>query len=401
MTHQKIVEKSSYVVFCVIVLCIMQSFAFFQTDSPLYNSTFGFLYLGMLFVPFFYIITYGAQYLKIEIESIFLLLSIATYWLMEFIHSYGNLNLYSSFFFFFILPYCFLKSELQARAYCCFRDILYWMSICGIIISILYYFNIVSPFSIVEYYDNAESQAISYYANYYVGYLQINDYGLTRFCGLFNEPGLFGTIAALILIANRMQMNKQNIIIMIACLFSFSVACLVLIVLYYILRTFLARKIKIMICITILLGIFVYLTTIEFEDTNLKMFFQRFSFDGGSIIEDDRTTSAFNVIWNRVINNPDMLWFGYGQALPNLFSSTYKIFIVKHGIFGTILIFFPFLLACFKMAHNNKDGLLLITMFFISIYQRPQIFNLTFFVVLFGGVRYLALYKRQQVSDYS
>lgn len=389
----RVVNKETLVILCFLLLCLFQSFAFFQPDSTLNPISFKGTYLALSFAIIGYLFLVYNRNLCYNTVGLLFVFSVCAYWMLEYTHSFGKLTFPSSTVYLVIIPYFFLNHSLQEKIYRAFVKVVFWMSLIGILIFIVYIFNLLPPLSVVDYYE--EDMVTSSYANYLFGYLFITDYGLTRFCGLFNEPGFFGTIAILTLISRKFKMDSVNIVILIASLFTFSLAFFALLLIYFALKAIAYKKVKFLFLIAILLTSVFYLSTKELNDSNLLFFLQRVIPEDGGLISNNRTSYDLEQAWSIFINDSEKLFFGYGPFL-SVKGSSYKIMIMKHGIIGMVLIFVPFILACFKLARRNKDSVLLIIIFIISIYQRPQIFNLAYFVVLIGGILHL---RSSEVSN--
>ena len=96
------------------------------------------------------------------------------------------------------------------------------MSILGIIASFSFIFKLGLPYEIVPYYFGDE-----YYINYYFAYLYWggSEGVVFRLCGLFNEPGYFGTVSAILLINEKLHLKRiSNLLLFIAGFFTFSAA---------------------------------------------------------------------------------------------------------------------------------------------------------------------------------
>ena len=92
--------------------------------------------------------------------------------------------------------------------------------------------------------------------------------------------------------------------------------------------------------------------------------------------------------------------FGYGNGYLSSIgyssgASTYKTEIINYGILGFLIIYGLPIFAANKRAQKKRTAFALIICFTISIYQRPFIYSLVYFVVLFGGIEYI-LYKAQE-----
>ena len=396
-------KKSGFVVFCFLVICMFQSFALFQPDSTLNHFSFKGTFVALSFFITVFVFVYSSKSFTVSSESILFSLSIIAFWFLELVHAYGKLTFLSSTVYLVFIPFLFLNKSIQERVFDAFSKVFFWVSLIGIVAFLVYIFNIVPPPSLVDYYE--EDMISSSYANYYLSYLFVTDYGLTRLCGLFNEPGFFGTLAILLLISNRFQINKFSFVILIASLFTFSLAFVALLLIYFVLKAVFYRKFKFLFFILLLGGAVLYLTTIEVDDSNITFLLNRLFPEDGGLIKDNRATDELDKAWKIFINDSEKYLFGYGQHF-DVRGASYKVMVMKHGFIGIAFVFIPFILACFKLTKKNKDCIIFILVFIISIYQRPQIFNLAYFVILTGGLLHLksaqsqALMRTKKEKEY-
>lgn len=96
-----------------------------------------------------------------------------------------------------------INSSYHASLYVMIKRFLLLLSICGIASYLLYLIGL-PPFKRVEYYGE---QLGGHYYSYWVSVLYVKD-GTARLCSLFNEPGYFGTIIAILLCIERIQLKK-------------------------------------------------------------------------------------------------------------------------------------------------------------------------------------------------
>lgn len=87
--------------------------------------------------------------------------------------------------------------------------------------------------------------------------------------------------------------------------------------------------------------------------------------------------------------------FGYGNGYIASLNftggiSTIKTYFIEYGVVGALLIYgTPFVLMI-KRAKLNSYAINLIICVFASAYQRPDIFIYPYFVILLGGIDYIA-----------
>lgn len=387
---RKIYGERTPIVIVSTLLCVLQSFALFQSDTTIGSGTIVlFAFLLQIVLSIYLVLSFNKEF-HFDNSTTLLLLSVFSWWLLEsVIHNYKGIAIFS-----FIAPlilsiYIILSDYSKALAYKAFHTVFFWVCLLGIIAYLLYVFNIIPPLSMVDFY---EEDTTAQYANYGFAYVLDTNatIGFKRLCGLYNEPGLLGTFGAFVLIIEELRINFKNIIIFVACIMCFSMAFYLILFIYLALKVILSRDRKSIIVILCLFAALFYLSTQNIVNDDLARFVERFVFDEGRLSGDDRTGSADAMVWKRVLSNPSMLWFGYGQEY-DFFGSSYQSIIIKHGIIGFTAMFLPLFLGAFKIARRNKICMVFLMCFMVSIYQRTQIFNVAYFSLLLGGMQYIKM----------
>ena len=277
-----------------------------------------------------------------------------------------------------------ISNEKKYLCFVTFRDYLVLSSFLGIIAYISFITGIPLPHTMVPLY----SGLMGSYINYGFTYLDFLD-GL-RLCGLFNEPGYFGTILALTLIASNFNMKKiSNIVMLIAGILTASMAFFTLVGLYVFFVNIYKPKRLITILLVFFVSSFVLIKTGIVPQTLVDHILGRFVFEDGKFVGDNRSSTAIDDAFTNMFKS-SKVWFGYGDHLPVDQESTltYKFYVLQYGIIGALLTWGVLLFASLKTSKCSLSVLTFIALFFISIYQRPGIFVLCYFVVLFGGVLY-------------
>lgn len=219
-----------------------------------------------------------------------------------------------------------------------------------------------------------------------------NIYYTPRFmqlCGIYDEPGLVGTVAALLLCADQytIQKNKTNIILLIGGFLSASLAFVLLTVAYLILKLLINRSYK-QLCS--MLGILLLAITVILILDKIEIFHNnviaRLSWD--RLINNNRESTEFVDIFNDFVKSNN-LWFGHGRNNPifgKVDASSYRVLLYNFGIVGFTLIIGWFAYWGIKYSHACKTSIIFYIVFILSIYQRPWIMNLYCIVLMIGGV---------------
>lgn len=286
-----------------------------------------------------------------------------------------------------LVSFAFLENYDLVLLVKLFRKFIILISILGIIISLDFFLGLGLPYEINQYYANGIN---ANYLNYYISYLYLDNVGV-RLCGIFNEPGSFGTVLALMLIIDKFNLrHKGNYLMFTAGCFTMSMAFFMLVIVGMIL--FSLKNVKALLFAVTLIFSFVYvLPEIHFEDKSINHLIERFQFDStsGTFKGDNRESYSFDIVYqefeskgNKIIGEGT----GYCNAKNVKKTSTYKKYIVEWGYLGFLLTYGLLIFAAILAAKINIDALILVFCFAMSIYQRPLVFTIPYFLILFGGI---------------
>lgn len=206
-----------------------------------------------------------------------------------------------------------------------------------------------------------------------------------RFCGMYDEPGVVGTLAALFLVADKVQLNKKaNMVFFISGLISFSLAFFVIILIYY-LCMFRHHYIKILTVATMLVMLFmVFVPKDSFVHTILL---NRLTISSeGSWKGDNRESSNIKVGFDEWSNSEPMQFFTGLNTLEQGAGASWKMIFISTGVVGCLLIlsilFFPIFPSIGSM---NYASFVFVLVFIASIYQRPDVINPSMLLLFYTG----------------
>ncbi len=300
--------------------------------------------------------------------------------------------------------FCMMKSRVWFIGFRVYRLFLVFCSFFGIIAFLGFISGTFSPLQTVDYYNKSGGENALYFV-YPFSYLFFGMQGggeAVRLCGLFNEPGYFGTILALALVADGFNMKKLgNWFMLIAGMFTLSFAFFVIIALYWCIKAI--TKIKMIIAVFLIAVSFIFIVMpLIPEDSQVGWLLSRFEYDGdeNKVAGDDRTTDAFDLYWNSS-KQQGLLLFGQGGGYFNnkdVGSLSCKKVIVEHGYIFSFIMWGLLLLACFHFRQKNVAWWILVFSFFVSIYQRPAVYMYSYMLILFGGMENIRLISRAIVQ---
>lgn len=375
---------------CIVLLAVLASFAAFSPNSELeikwLSKIVHFLsYFGLLFLL---LRCFSPKH--ISSSCFYYLISLFFYSLFSIFHC-SNDFVFTNYYNIFILFSLILATQQSKQlAYVYFKIILLFISVCAIICYLSYVLRLGIPFRTASFYEEDVVSVV--YADYIFSYLLTNDFILfVRACGLFNEPGLFGTICAFVLIVDDLNFSKkENLLIFIAGCLTFSFAYVILLLIGLVIKYGAKGILPILIFSVAIFVIFTILSNIEISNESFSYLLSRFDFSNDVFGGDSRGSYLLDSYFEKQIYSFNDLLFGYGNGCVNgEGGSTWKIFVVEHGILGASLMIIPLFIGAFKQAKNNRRSLSFVLCFFLSIYQRPQIYNALYFMLLIGGIYFI------------
>lgn len=365
--------------FLMAIIAIMSGWAALSGDSTLSSDVFKvyglYIFNFCLLILIVFVLTRRIRpYLGIIISSLI-------FGAFEYIHIYENGKQTIGLSMIILLVLFGIISDIDREAvFFFYKKLLLIMAVLAIICYVAFLFSVPIPHNVVEYYAHT-----GVYIDYKVSYL-LSAGPLTRACGLFNEPGYFGTILALVLCANNLDIKKkENIVFLIAGILSFSVAFFVIVLVYLVFKSFKNIKIAVLLALGIVLipTILSYYSSISMDSNATYLFSRIFNF---STAIQDRSYSTLERMVEQWLHS-DKLLFGYGSGYASgTGSSSYKILLVRYGILGFVAIYGSLIIAALKKAKKNFFAIVFIICFVINIYQRPFVFTLPYFIILFGGI---------------
>lgn len=218
----------------------------------------------------------------------------------------------------------------------------------------------------------------------------IRGFPLYRFCGYYDEPGMVGTISALLLFINGFDLRKKiNIPIIIAGILSLSLFFYVMLFVYVLLFTKVKYKLMLLFALFIVLGI-------AYSNDFLRVtFFSRFKIENGAFKGDNRTNSSFD-IWFGSFRETSNYYFGLGgnaSARYNFGGSSYKDIIVNYGLVFFIIYILSFLYVSIIKSGITKNFLVFTLVFLGIIYQRPSISDYYYIFLLYSSLCFLSVKK--------
>ena len=369
------------VAFALYTICC--SMALNHGDTTLGNST---IHVIFVIIKNLSLLCAAITFFKVpksfSLSGYFLFIAIV---LLDALSGFSNLIVtYIGFIIFF-----FCNKDAKWQCYEIFYAYMVVTGLIGIFCYLSFVFGLPLPYKTVDYYgaDLAQSYGL-FYVDYSLSYLVVSFDGI-RLCGLFNEPGYYGTISAMLLISNGCNFkDKRNIILLIAGMLTISLAFCVLVVGYITIANI--SKIKKLISILFVSGILllVLIKVGVIPESTVNTFMERFTLTNATFSGDNRSNYYLDSEFEKLFSDTSHFAWGYGNLEKFAFKgvASYKLFMLQYGVIGSIIAMTLLFLAALKTTRMTYHTLLFIGLFFISFYQRPYAFELVYILVLIGGI---------------
>ena len=213
-------------------------------------------------------------------------------------------------------------------------------------------------------------------------FFSLFDEGFTRFQSLAEEPGLIGTLCALLLfVIDRKEFRFSFWIFIIAGMLTLSLAFFVLLLLYIISQMRSAKgMISALVCSLVLVA------TIQFfEDTEgVQHFMGRLEMKENA---DNRTSDQFDRHLTEMMNSSHV-WLGEGYgAISDLHISDggnagAKVLFYHIGVVGILLLLVTYTYLIFRKKGINAVSIFFLIAFWASFYQRETI-TVPYYIIVF------------------
>lgn len=277
-----------------------------------------------------------------------------------------------------ILLFPFLKNDFRNSVFDYF--LLIYASV--IALSLVFWFlaigGIIAPYKTIAALNELKN------LNYYVyPFLVTDSLPVLRFFGVYDEPGVVGTLSGILLCINKFNSKDwKSIILLSSGLLSLSFFFYLLIPVYYMLYfAFQKKSMKKIVGLSVLLVLIVPL--IHFVPVLNEKIGERLVWDStkGSFAGDNRINQEVVDFYYMSMLNSGSLWTGIDNKEDYLMavqgsSSFWSILIVNGLLFVLLYIgFFTYYGYIYMNRHNYWLFVLYLFVFLGVIYQRPSVFN--------------------------
>ncbi len=312
-------------------------------------------------------------------KIIFILLAAAYAWAVLIVDNSGIITL-ANFLAFAFIPV--LKREIVYITYSVFRVIFISFLTLSIINYFFYVLGLSGAPDLIEPLNSIKSYKYDQYLFLVVPHVPIGD-EFHRFHGLYDEPGMLGTLCGLQLIAERMNFSRKgNLIILLGGIMSLSLYFYVALGIGLLLfsntkhRYFLIALLFILALATY--NIFYDLIWYRFE----------WNKEEGNFVGDNRNGGGLNAFYESLKWSP-LFFTGVGSNIMKDYAAaaSLKLVILKHGLIFVALNFMAYGLLAWKEIKEKKEWLIFMVFFFFTLYQRPG-FYATYSIFMYTMVIY-------------
>lgn len=273
----------------------------------------------------------------------------------------------------------FLASEtLMINSYNKFIKIFVWTTaISSIVYLLVVVFGINLPHNIIPPLNAVKD----YSYNAYPLLVVPNGLEMYRFFGCFDEPGVMGTLCAVILLMRKFDFrHKENILILVFGLISFSLFFYLICLMYAVL--FAQTRYKLL-CLSIFIALFFLVSQ---ESLLYELIFARMQFEDGMMVGNNRDM-GLDEYWYESFKNSDDFWWGLGAGTKQMYNpggASYKDRIIEFGavfFFAYVASFITY--GIHKLRPSLKNILIYILVICSVLFQRPFITNITYILMIY------------------
>nr|AXY99768.1 wzy [Proteus vulgaris] len=377
--------KNITILFPIILLSILSLYPYFiWGNSYIYKIT-----LILSFISYIFILKKNDFLLKKNIVFSFILL---LFWISYAFFPRGSVDIsIPNTGVFAILLYCLLPAVYRSNAFRYFRFVLSLILLISLIQYPFIVARYISPLNELIPFSEIKQERNQFYFNYIFNiilndqFLNFFNYSFFRFSSIFDEPGLLGTISAILLFTYQSNESKklEKFIFLLSLVLSFSLGGYLLFIIGVLIKLMLNFDIKRLILFFSLLTIF---TSILANTDGGRRYITDRILNTKQPITQTREDSSFSYKFNeKILSNGYYLTIGLGKDAHLKTGddvSSYKGFIYNYGVFGLTLLLSVLILIAYINDNINKQSVIILSLIFINFYQRPIEFNVYYYIII-------------------
>ncbi|KAF1086093.1 hypothetical protein SPSYN_00831 [Sporotomaculum syntrophicum] len=358
---------------------------------------------GLVILFFCITAVYFFKRFQWSIRNVLACLFVAGFFVYQSVHTYSGqfqFSVSTALTALLICEFLLLDTFSKLKVFHYFRKIMVVLLFLGILVYGMRMLLGTGLFEKAYFYSKVLAAHGYYYLHFSHFYILEGGY-VSRMCGPFNEPGVVGTFAALLLIADQFNLRKiGNLILLVAGVLSFSLAFFILCAGYVVFCAITEKRKDLLAMIMVGLFLLVYLLPyLRSVNPVVDELAARFEISGKGLAGDNRTNRAYDAFF-AVYMQTEERWLGLGTGVNDRFGATlsYKDLIIDYGLVGFACLMLGLLLLPMAGKWGERKCIYFVLLFLISIYQRPNVMTLSYLALLFGGVEYIFA-RSMEMSD--
>jgi len=288
----------------------------------------------------------------------------------------------------------FVSNDFMLKTYNAFVKIFAITIIPSILFFILiFYLKVDLSYSIIPPYNELKSYDYRVYP-FLVHANTVGSVLFPRFFSYYDEPGVVGTIAAIILLSSRFNLKKKtNIPVFIAGIISFSLAFWFTFLTYILVFSKLKTKIIILVIAITSVG---FLSQSELFN---RYVLERLRVEDGTLAGDTRATRT-NPFYKEFIQTSDVYFgIGYDKSIDiTAGDSSYKVTIIRYGVIPFFIFLFIVSFFAFLKLGFSTEFFVYLFLLFLIMYQRPYITVFFYMFLMLAPIISLNVYKVMRLN---
>lgn len=298
--------------------------------------------------------------------------------------------------FFFIVS--FTKGDFRKRVFQNYTTLYAFVILVSMICWIMAINGFLPSIGTITHYNSSMDRSYMVYPFVVIEHMNLID-GI-RFSGIYDEPGVIGTIGIILLAIGHFNMKDwRNIVILISGILSMSFFFYLVLIVYASIYFVSRKKWGILILFLLLIGGF-YQATKDNPVMQYRLWGRmEWNPETGKFVGDNRMVDEGDAYYERIKGTSEY-YFGvndvkaYWDAARG--SSSYKNVIAMYGIIYLVLYCLYFLLLSYSHNRKKKDFLLFALLFLATLYQRANLYYIDF-IFLYSC---LAMINEDNVDNY-
>jgi len=330
---------------------------------------------------------------RISVEKLLLaFLTLAVFFILQF--SYTGVDIHIDSMIIMIFLFILLNKNLKLEILNNFLNIYIYFLIPSLILYILIAAGTPIEWDKLIPINNTKAAQSYLYYREYPGMIVISTlifpFGsgeIFRLSGVFDEPGVIGTLSAVLLVVFNSNLTKfKRTILIVSGMLSFSLFFFIVIILFLVYKK---PKLFMVVFLSIVVLFGLFNKQVKQNELVYRYIIERLS-DPSHI--DNRTSQCFEENFSQMLlSNSAILGKGQNAAQKlNCDVSSWKTIVYNHGIlgFGLIVIFYTSIFLHLLNKSSKKrilDFFFILLIFILAMYQRPGFNTIWYFTLFYGA----------------